>query len=62
MNLEENAKAYSNYEFAEKNERNASCGSFVDGYKECKLEIIAFLKSNQKATVKQVLEHLNQMK
>lgn len=35
---------------------------FKRGYNECKSDIIDFLNANQKATVKQVLEHLNGMK
>jgi hypothetical protein len=58
MKLEEKANEYGN---KRKNCITAKLG-FLDGYKECKTDIIDFLNANQKATVKQVLDHLNQMK
>jgi hypothetical protein len=63
MNLEQKANKHSknNYNFGS-NPNYASEKSFISGYSECKFDLIEFLKVNHKATVKQVLEHLNGMK
>lgn len=60
MNLEEKAKRESIG--LPQSQKHIFRTGFETGYNECKSELIEFLQANQKATVKQVLEHLNQMK
>lgn len=59
MNLESKADEYAiNNTFTNRKTQTV----FKAGYNECKSDIIQFLRVNSKATVKQVLEHLNGMK
>lgn len=60
MNLEQ--KANKACENLQPNQKYIYKNGFISGYAAHKGEIIDFLKANQKATVKQVLEHLNGMK
>lgn len=60
MNLEEKAKNYSKQFVVEA--RQMCEFDYKNGFKDCKSDVIEFLTANQKATVKQVLEHLNGMK
>lgn len=59
MNLEEKAIEFE-INNAFKNRKTKTV--FKAGYNSCKSDLIEFLNANQKTTVKQVLEHLNQMK
>lgn len=62
MNLEEKANKHADLQYPMSVEREFPIEDFKSGYIQCKSDLIEFLNANQKETVKQVLEHLNQMK
>lgn len=63
MNLEEKANNANAYNvFGKGGEKSVAFNDgFLSGYNECKTDLIEFLKVNYKASVKDILKHLENL-
>jgi hypothetical protein len=62
MNLEQKANKHTDLQYPMGVEREYPIEDFKAGYNECKTDLIEFLKVNYKASVKDILKHLEELK
>lgn len=62
MNLEEKSLHFGEgIENASRNEKTLATHAYRHGFTECSNDLLDFLKANEKATVKQILEHIKSL-